>query len=414
MSFFCLQIYLSLLTLYHNNLRFCNAFLFSGKKDLKFAYGVGRNTMTPAKSAVTKLSSSSSDKNYIGAVGSTLTDKDLAMEALALFLEKNNVTNMTPTTGGVNNIVQYVDLASGKRQLLRIYNNGFDTQKVKFEHELLKELNQMQKITGNSFSFQVPNFLPSKQGSTMARLSNGAEACMCEFIEGALPKLTCVREIGRASGELNTALAKVTAVDKSMCNVAPYWKIWDVHHAVTRENFIETLQGPDFQTSNDLLDVAKRILAETMAIVDKCQGYQSLPTQLIHGDLHYDNILVQDGKVTALLDFEFASFDWRAMELAICLSKYAGEAPDAMPYFDDFVDGFAETGLLSVEEARAIPDLINLRILSNVAYFVGRAIAGEDSISSLTTRISTYEKRVHWVKENDDIIAARIIEKMGQ
>ena len=43
--------------------------------------------------------------------------------------------------------------------------------------------------------------------------------------------------------------------------------------------------------------------------------------QLIHGDLHYDNVLVENGKVTGLLDFEFCAHDWRAMELAVCLSK---------------------------------------------------------------------------------------------
>jgi Ser/Thr protein kinase RdoA (MazF antagonist) len=40
-------------------------------------------------------------------------------------------------------------------------------------------------------------------------------------------------------------------------------------------------------------------------------------------------VLVQDGKVTGLLDFEFSAIDYRAMELAVCLSKYAGE-PEAM------------------------------------------------------------------------------------
>lgn len=32
-------------------------------------------------------------------------------------------------------------------------------------------------------------------------------------------------------------------------------------------------------------------------------------------------VLVQNGKVTGLLDFEFAAIDYRAMELAVCLSK---------------------------------------------------------------------------------------------
>jgi len=359
----------------------------------------------PSRTAFTNMSMSATVASNIGAVGSKLTDNELAMEALSNFIGSTEGVVMEPTSGGVNNIVQYVTLPSGKLLLLRIYNNGFNTQKVEFEHELLRQLNQLPP-----FSFEVPNFLPSKQGLTMARLSNGAEACMCDLIPGPLPKLTCVKDIGRASGELNTALARVN-IDPSSCNVAPYWKIWDVHHAVTRENFEAAMRGPDFE--GDLRDVALRMLKETLDIVDKCEGaYQSLPSQLIHGDLHYDNVLVEDGKVTALLDFEFAAFDWRAMELAICLSKYAGEEPNAMPYFDDFVDGYAETGVLTKVEAQAIPDLINLRILSNIVYFVGRAISGEDSISSLTTRIKNYEKRVNWVKDNADVIVARIVEKM--
>jgi homoserine kinase type II len=345
--------------------------------------------------------------NKIGAIGSKLTDMELAKEALSNFLDySTDDLEITPTSGGVNNIVQYITLPSGEKELLRIYNNGCDTQRVKFEHEILRQLNEQ------TLSFSVPCFLPSNEGSTIVRLGNGADACMVKLIPGHLPKLSCAGDIGRAAGELNTALTKID-VDRAMCNCAPYWKIWDVHHAVTRELFEQEMQGSNFD-GEQLRGTADRMLKETLDITARCEGvYQSLPIQLIHGDLHYDNVLVQDGKVTALLDFEFASFDWRAMELAICLSKYAGEEPEAMPYFDDFIKGFAKHGKLTMAEAKAIPDLINLRILSNIVYFVGRHIAGEDNISSITSRIQNYERRVNWVKSNGDAISGRIIEEMG-
>ena len=40
-----------------------------------------------------------------------------------------------------------------------------------------------------------------------------------------------------------------------------------------------------------------------------------------------DNVLCDEetGAVTGLLDFEFCGNDWRAIELAVCLSKYVGE-----------------------------------------------------------------------------------------
>lgn len=355
-------------------------------------------------SSTTTTTSDSTTTKSVGGVGSKLTDIELAKEALSKFYDNIDGIELKPTSGGVNNIVQYVHLPNGQRELLRIYNNGCNEQRVHFEHTILKQLNTF------DLSFQVPNFENTREGKTMARLSNGADACMCKLIPGVLPKLTCAEDLGRTAGELNTALTKVN-VDASMCNVAPYWKLFEVHHAVTRENFEETMKQYYF---DDVRSVADRMLEEVLKIYDLCSTtYQSLPTQLIHGDLHYDNVLVQDGKVTALLDFEFAAFDWRALEIAIGLSKYAGEEPDAMPYFRDYISGYATTGILTKEEAQAVPDLINLRILSNIVYFVGRHIAGEDNISSITTRIENYARRVDWVNDNKDVIVNLIVEKMG-
>ena len=99
------------------------------------------------------------------------------------------------------------------------------------------------------------------------------------------------------------------------------------------------------------------------------------------------------------------------MELAICLSKYAGE-PEPFPYFEKFVSGFAEHGRLTPAEVQALPALINLRILSNVVYFVGRALADEDSIESLTKRAQTYADRVAWVKTNASAISALVASKI--
>ena len=347
----------------------------------------------------------------IGAVGSKLTNLDLAKEAIALWVEEGEVekVEMEPTSGGVNNIVQYLTLPNGERKLLRIYNNGLDTTRVTFEHEVLQKLHEQYAA---DLSFKVPYMIPSKNGKTFVKLSNGAEACMVDLIDGGLPKLTCVEDIGRASGELNTVMGKLEGVTAT-CNCDPYYLMWENHHAVTRENFISTMKGPDFD--GKLRPFADAMLEETLVMDEKCEGeYKGLPTQLLHGDLHYDNVLVDHdtGKVTGLLDFEFAMYDWRAMELAICLSKYAGEE-DAFTYFDQFLTGYAKTGVMTMKEAEAVPDLINLRILSNVVYFVGRAVAKEDSIASLTTRIENYTNRIKWTKDNADKLVSMIQDKFG-
>jgi Ser/Thr protein kinase RdoA (MazF antagonist) len=105
--------------------------------------------------------------------------------------------------------------------------------------------------------------------------------------------------------------------------------------------------------------------------------------QPIHGDLHYDNVLcdAKTGAVTGLLDFEFCAVDWRAMDPAVTLSKYVGEA-DPFPLVKSFIEGFSEHSKLTQAEIYALPDMINLRVMSNVVYFVGRAISGEDGAIS--------------------------------
>lgn len=334
-----------------------------------------------------------------------LTNDDLAREAINKFFPSVDAkaVDMVPTTGGVNNIVQYLTFPDGSKKLLRIYNNGEDTQQVTFEHAVLSTL--WEEGYADKFDFKIPKYMPfGDSGNTFAKLSNGAEACIVDFIDGSLPKISCLEPIGKASGELCTALGKITDIvkNKAECNCDPYYEMWEIHTAITKENFIATMKGPDFD--GKLRPFADLMLDETIKITEKCEGdYKDLPEQLLHGDLHYDNVLVKDGAVTGLLDFEFALFDWRAMELATCLSKYAGEA-NGMELFEEFVKGYAITGELTHKEAEAIPDLINLRVLSNVVYFVGRAIAKEDKIDSLTKRIENYSERVKWIQDNEKTI----------
>ncbi len=96
----------------------------------------------------------------------------------------------------------------------------------------------------------------------------------------------------------------------------------------------------------------------------------------------------------------------------MALSKYVGE-DEPLPLIRDFVTGYAQKGELTSAEISIIPDLINLRIFSNVVYFTGRAMAGEDSLESLTSRAGSYAKRVRWVNANRQATVDTIQEKMA-
>lgn len=95
------------------------------------------------------------------------------------------------------------------------------------------------------------------------------------------------------------------------------------------------------------------------------------------------------------------------MELAVCMSKYAGELK-AKKYFDDFIEGYMVHANLTDEVIEAVSTIVDLRILSNNAYFVGRKIAGEDDVSCITTRLENYMTCVEWVYKNTESIVKKI------
>lgn len=145
-----------------------------------------------------------------------------------------------------------------------------------------------------------------------------------------------------------------------------------------------------------------RALEEKLLAIEAAGG---LPETLIHGDVHYDNALVDEntGKVTGIIDFEFASYDWRMMECAAGLSKYVGEK-DPTPFVQSYITGFCRRATPTEAEIDAIPDLIKLRVLETVVYFVARSVAGEDDISQLALRADDYAARVEWIDANAQAI----------
>ena len=143
---------------------------------------------------------------------------------------------------------------------------------------------------------------------------------------GELPKKTRAKEIGRASGELVTALSNIT-INQTSPNPT-FGDIYKAHHATTREIFFKQIQLPDFDiNTNTRMNI--NLLAEEVRLIEnkiayyKSNNNQQLPIQLIHADLHYDNVLCDGDVVSGLLDFEFTVHDWRGKMISdICVYVY--------------------------------------------------------------------------------------------
>jgi len=181
------------------------------------------------------------------------------------------------------------------------------------------------------------------------------------------------------------------------------------------ENFYNTVNLELFNNSDsfpNLREDVNYLITEIADVMEKIKNYlnkkEDFPHQLIHGDLHHENILClidekNGNSVSAILDFEFVSWDLRAMELAICLSKFASEA-EPLNFFEAFIKGFFVNAELNEFEINAVVDLIILRIVSNFVYFVGRYLGKEETLELCLNKVRVYANRVRWLKENYDKI----------
>ena len=149
---------------------------------------------------------------------------------------------------------------------------------------------------------------------------------------------------------LKLSQIKLTEYELSQCTTLPYYDLWKVHNNILiPENFYSVVNSNLFDNNENipnLRTLTNYLTKEIKNLEDNLKKLynlgEKLPHQLIHGDLHHENVLClideenKSGLITGVLDFEFIAWDWNVMELAICLSKFASEN-NPLIYFQAFI-----------------------------------------------------------------------------
>jgi len=135
----------------------------------------------------------------------TNTSDAECLAAALLFLPPSPAPSFSRCTGGVNNIVFYIDRSGLPRLVLRIYNNGKNTARVKYEHAVLSLLAPL------SLPFATPRCLPAlSDGSSFALLPGGEACCVTECIAGGPAGNGAARSIGSATATLVRSMEGLT------------------------------------------------------------------------------------------------------------------------------------------------------------------------------------------------------------
>ncbi|MFC4453810.1 phosphotransferase [Deinococcus sonorensis] len=175
------------------------------------------------------------------------------------------------------------------------------------------------------------------------------------------------RQVGETLRSLHGALAHLPA------GAAPLpldWTRPDLLHPAVLDPVALAQQRPELwggveraRTWAEHYRVARQMMATRLA---------PLSRQLIHGDFNTPNLLFDHGRVTAVLDFEFASVAPPLLDVATALSEVLQDGP--LPRWDlarALLDGY---GPLSAAEQAALPAALLARQTAVGVWGLGQAL----------------------------------------
>ena len=306
---------------------------------------------------------------------------------------------------GTNNRITGVR-SGGGNFVWKISQSFADPAPLRREHALLAWL------AGRGLPFAVPAPVLDREGETLQRSAAGWGA-LFPLLPGERPDgrdPAQVEAVGAALGELHGALAYYPAA--MWPDLPAYGDLDRIHPAIPAP---EALTPRDLGLTGDT--APNRALAwwreHLIGLRAFIAGpYRALPRQMIHSDFALGNVLWHEGRLAAVLDFEFASADARAIDLAsgleFMLRPWDGEAVDELwPLATAFCRGYARAGALTAAEVAAIPWLIRLRDTVSTLWHTGRTLAhglGERNRSSF----EHLQGNSRWLTEHERRLVATI------
>lgn len=296
---------------------------------------------------------------------------------------------------GINN--RTVGIRSGAGDFIwKVYQTHADPAAIRYEHRLLTWLAQ------RDLSFAVPAPMRTVDGDTLVFTAGGWGA-LFPLIPGAPPdqgQIESIRAVGAALGELHCALAEYPPEPRP--HVHGYGDLRHVHPAIP-DPLALTPAELGLPATPELVDLLARWRAD-MAELDEFtrRVYVHLPRQLTHGDYVPANTLFHAGRLTAILDFDLAQPDARAIDIASGLefSLRIWERRDPLPFGAAFWQGYTRWVTPTNAEIAAIPGLIRLRDAVSAIWWLGRGLVAGD-VSGGVRRLRDMQVTKEWMRQND-------------
>ncbi|TYP72508.1 phosphotransferase [Paenibacillus methanolicus] len=294
---------------------------------------------------------------------------------------------------GMNNTTRMI-YAGDERYVLRVYDNHRDEAIVRVEHAVLLALSEKE------MGLRVPEPVLNREGSTVTKGPDGKLAALYHYIEGCRPSPdhpAHIRGLGEAAGKLSSRLAAEQIDAKPLYDA--YYRFEVTHQAMAGDRLAELAGSQGLrEEEGERIDAMIRLRDELRAAATRAAR---LPHQWIHGDIVFTNSVAAGDRIVGLLDFEFATIDVRAMELAVVLAEFPGPDTEvALHRIRLFCEGFGTAVRLNAEEADMLPELMQLRMMDVFLHFAGRLADGADDLDVWRGQIRRTSFVCEWIDRN--------------
>ena len=183
--------------------------------------------------------------------------------------------------------------------------------------------------------------------------------------------------------ELGQLLARLGVALRGFVNGAPAERnlVWDTRHVLRLAAEVGNLPEGD-------RELAAAILARHETVT--APALRRMRSQIIHGDVHPHNVLVDDGgKVTGIIDFGDLVHGPLILDLANAAGDFLTPAADVADTIFELVRGYRSVTPLEEVEADALVDLIDVRLLMTPlidALKASNGIASQDYFQAFNSR----------------------------
>jgi len=287
---------------------------------------------------------------------------------------------------GTNNRSFVID-CDDRTYVLKGYDNAPDRERYAFEHWITAA------IAAERPAFTVPETIPSRSGETHI-LRDGRYYALSTFIPGDVARSGDPADAfacGRALAELHAVLDRIDPrpSDTGERAVGDLTQV----HPLVRE--------PARAIREAINDAG--LARETTAILTAAQLRATAVTAgwsltWIHWDFYPSNVLMQAGRITGIVDFEFAGAGYRVMDVAIGLYAFAFGQPDMWTLFERFAAGYLGRFPLAGEEIEAIPTLLVIREATSLVHWTGRSLQGLPDRMGVSQRARRLVELAHFLE----------------